>query len=174
MKTASALSFAAVVSSLLRNPDFNLKIANALDRAYNEGTGNPSGHKPFDDAGSVQNNLPGFYGTVSAATIIAAQRSDLTDGGQVYADTFEGVLRDMAAGNLDETEVLVARASVNSTWRQRNADRDLARAARAINAIIFVEGAAEIENLEAEVAKDDYQWKTAAAVIVEEVDALGE
>lgn len=161
--------FVLALNALLLSQDFGLRVANAADAAYNAGNGAPESHTPFTDDNSVQNNLPGFYGTVAAATAIAAMRFQTVDG-RASAEGLEQAVRDMAENNLTDEERLVARACVNATWRQRNADRDLKRAARPINVVILAEGT-EVADLEKEIAKDDYQFITAANEILAAIDA---
>lgn len=159
-----------LINALLMSRDFTLQAANAADLAYATGNGNPADHKPFTDDGSVQNNTPGLYGTVSAATAIAGARGHMNAAGQATAEGVEKALRDMASGNLTPGERLIARSCVNATWRQRNGDRDLARVTRPINVVVLAEGT-EVADIEQEIAKDDYQFETAAREILAAVDA---
>lgn len=165
-------TFAQKFDALLRNPDSTARAACAIDKAYNVGNNNPGGHTPFgiENVAAVQNSVAGLYGLLGSATTIAGYRGHLTSNGQATSDGLEEVVRDMAAGRLtNPAELLAARAFSNATWRQRNIDRDIARLEKPINAAIFAEGVL-VDNIEQEVAKDDFMWQAASKFVLAEID----
>lgn len=149
---------------LVKSAAFLHEAANAANRAYHVTTGgDPAAYVPFgtDAAGDILNNLPPVWAVLNASLDLGGRRG----GGDEHRLS---VLRDMAEGKLAGAELLTARLYMNATWRQRNADRDLARTARDICDDYGLLLGPPVN--EKEIAKDDHLLVAVANTLISKLE----
>jgi hypothetical protein len=116
----------AVVSQCFQSPDFAVKAANELGKAYAEGVNRPEDYTPYDASSpqKVAMDLAGLYAADTAANLIAAKAGALVDG-KIDEDTYVKALESLAAGDLDDEERYIAKNAANATWRAGQPFRDI-------------------------------------------------
>lgn len=161
------------VSVIFQNVDLTVEVANLLDKAYAEGTGNPDWHSPFDASApeKVAMNSAGLYAADTAANMLAMMSSgEVTEESYVQALTELAVLGNPEAQpQVSDPKVFVALNAANLAWRAGQPFRDIGskplnRIGRSVNA--------QWTTLDkSEVAKDLIQVTTAARWLLAQLNS---
>jgi len=129
------------ISQLFQSTDVAVQVANLLDKAYADGTGNPDWYAEFgsDKPEQVAINLAGLYAADTAANLIARMRGVVDEDG--YRNALKAVVEmgEMENPDFNRMEVFVALNCANLAWRAgqpfRGIEKDpLDRITRDVNA----------------------------------------
>ena len=148
------------IDSLLRNPDYSLEMAKALDAAYHEGVG----EKPVDfllpgesiatvwksvKEEKAATSLAGFYATECGVSYLATQtQKKPTD-----------ILQAIVNKTLDSASILLLNRFANATWKAGQPFRDIKRITRSTFTVFNFLPPDEVE-------KDYVQINSAAAKLL--------
>jgi hypothetical protein len=100
------------LSAIIKDRRHQVAMANACDKAYAVGTGNPDWYSPYGEEKpeKVAQNLAGPLAVNSAVGIIAQMRNLPTDGNVV------SILQDIVSDNVSDLERTVLYRVANATW----------------------------------------------------------
>lgn len=151
----------ARLSSIVKSLGHQLAMANACDKAYADGIGNPDLYEPYgaEKPEKVAQNMAGPLAVNSAVGVLATMRGLPTEGNVTM------ILRDIVNGNVSEIERSILHRLANATWAAgqpfRSDKGPLGRAA-GVNVFDLLD--------QAEVAKDWHQIHAAASYLLTEMD----
>ena len=148
------------IQDLLCNLDNLVEVANSCDRAYAEGTGNPSWYAPFgaENPQKVAQNLAGLQAVISGIGLINFNIRN-QDESKVM-----DVLKDIAGDNLSTVEKEIMLRLANCSWGAGQAFRtDKGPLGRAGNMNCF-----DLLD-QTEVAKDYHQIKAASTWLLKKL-----
>lgn len=150
----------ALVSALFQSTDEAVRVANTLDKAYADAT-KPEYHTPFgmEDPQKIAMNQAGLYAADTAANLLAAQYSDVTEENYLEA------LKSIAEGKLDSDDKYVVKNCANLSWRAGQPFRDIG--SKPLNRITRDVNAQFNTLPEDEQDKDLVQTRTGAQLILD-------
>ena len=115
------MNYLEIIASFFKDPEFVIAIANACDKAYAEGTGNPDWYSPFgsDKPEKVAQNLAAFVAINSAISIIAMRiisRHPFPEDCRSVSEMAPQIIRNICSDNLDEFEKGLLLRLANCSW----------------------------------------------------------
>lgn len=139
------------LQNIITDPKFQVKVANACDKAYTIGTGNPGWYSEFtsEDSEKLAINLAGLTSVVAGLSVIALLRDCKLE------DIFIDILSDIVSDNIanDDDKILLNLANLS-----RNAQQPMRERFDKINIFDLLP--------QDEAEKDMIQIQTSAAILL--------
>lgn len=152
------------IAAVLKDKNWLIEVANACDKAYSEGTGNPTWYTPYGEEKpeKVAQNMAGLQAVISGISIIAKVRG--AENAKEIDEMALDILTEIVENTVSDLEKNVLLGLANCAWgagQPFRTDKGVLGRLTGLNVFDLLDAA--------EVAKDFHQIQAAADKLYEKV-----
>ena len=166
------MNYLEQIKAIFSNMDAVIELANACDKAYAVGTGNPDWYSPYgiEKSEKIAQNLAAICAVNTGISIIALRHISRRDdeAGPSVSEMAPQIIRNICSDHLDEFEKGLLLRLANCSWNAGQPFRDISS-----NSLSRIKSMNMFDLLDqAEVEKDWHQIKAAALFLREKLGLL--